>query len=421
VRIAASQHDTKAAPLIEALVRDGHQLVPGPADAFLVDLDTKWNKPLYDARLARGEKVFLYPHAYNTAFLYDGCMDADERVTAHFVVGEGVQEVYRRIGMTVPTYAIGFPWSELRPFRASAAPRRVLFAPEHPLPSGYIRPEHAARNRAVFEALLELDVELTVRHVMALELNGLYHVDGVRFVDASRVEATVQIDSADAVLAVGSFAALSVARGAPTVMFDQSEQPENDNADGTRWTPASWDRWGDYARYPYDFADGPLADLVADAAANDARIREWRDRFIGKPFDPGAFAALFAELCQEPVQESEVRERVVVAWAEEIARRPDLLARYARDAADDHTTLVLYGPDGDQDVIVPALEASFAGCGLAADALPDMLLTVLPRHEVHERTLARRAAAVLTDRDVDGPLADLPSALAPDASSATRV
>lgn len=412
MRIAASQHQTKALPFLTALATHGHQLVPGEADAFLIDLDTKWNKPLYEPRLARGEKVFLYPHAHNTAFLYDGCMAADERVTAHFVVGEGVREIYRRIGMTVPTYAVGFPWTELQPFRRSAPPRSILFAPEHPLGNGYLRPAHAKRNRQVFEALLELDIDLTVRHVMDVEMNGLYSVEGVRFTEAQPDNGVTQIDEADAVVAVGTFAALAIARGAPTVMFDQSEQPENDNADGTRWTPARWGSWGDYARYPYDFADGPLSDLLVDAAAGDESIREWRDLFIGKPFDPEAFALLFAELCREPLAESEVRERVVVAWADEIARRPDLLFRYADHyRGDDRTTLVLYAPDGDQESIVQGLEQAIAASGLADAEQPDMLLTVIPRHEPHERTLARRACAVLTDADVRGPLADLPSAL----------
>jgi hypothetical protein len=339
-------------------------------------------------------------------------MEADERITAHFVVGEGVREIYRRIGMTVPTYAIGFPWTELRPFRSCAEPRKVLFAPEHPLPSGYLRPDHADRNREVFEALLKLDLDLTVRHVGTIDQNGLYPVEGVEFTPAEAATTEPQIDAADVVLAVGSFAALSVARGTPTIMFDQSEIPENDNFDGTVWTPVSWDRWGDYARYPIDFHDGPVGDLIAEAAASDERIREWRDLFIGKPFDPMGFAVLFDELCREPVIETEVRERVVVAWADEITQRPDLLARYARAlAGDDRTTLVLYAPDGDENAIVPALQAAIGATGLDDAELPDMLLTALPGHEVHERTLAGRAGAVLTDRDVSGPLADLPSAL----------
>ena len=423
MRIAASLHENKGWPLVQALLCRGHQMATGEADAFLIDLDTKWNRGLYEPRLARGEKVFLYPHAYNTAFLYDGCMEADERVTAHFVVGEGVREIYRRIGMTVPTYAIGFPWTELRPFRACAAPRRVLFAPEHPLPSGYLRPEHADRNRAVFEALRALpDIELTVRHVGPIELNGLYPVDGVEFTPAEPATMEPQIDAADVVVAVGTFFALSVARGAPTITFDQREVPENDNADGTRWTPSSFDRWGDYASYPIDFADGPIDELVSKAAASDEPIRAWRDLFIGGPFDPIAFASLFEELCRDAVDEAEVRERVVVAYAGEIVRRPDLLARYARSLGDarHRTTLVLYAPDADPNGIVPELQAAIGATGLDEAELPDMLLTALPRHEVHERALARRASAVLTEHDVDGPLADLPAVIEVGAQPAPR-
>lgn len=385
----------------------------GPADVFLLDLDTTFNKPLYEPRLARGEKVFLYPHGPNTAWLYDGCMEADERVTAHFVVADGVRELYRRIGVTVPAYTIGFPWCDLRPFRPSAPPRKVLFAPDHPLGDGFIRPEYAERNRRVFEALLELDVELTVRHIMEVERNGLYAADGVRFVEAQPDNGTAEIDAADAVVAVGTFAALAVARGVPTIMFDQSEPPENDNPDGTRWVPASWHSWSDSSRYPYDFSDAPLGELLTDAAASDDGVREWRARFIGEPFDGAAFAKLLGELGRDPLLESELRDHVVVAWADEIAERPQLLADYARRfAGDERTTLVLYAPDADEDTTIAAVEAAIEASGLDGADVPDMLLTVLARHEVHERAMAARAFALLTGRANSGPLAALPCALA---------
>ena len=421
VRIAASQHQKKAAPFLRALVDHGHQLVPGEADAFLLDVDTTYNRHLYDARLERGEKVFLYPHGHFTAWFYDGPMDPDPRITAHFVVSEGVQEVYRRIGMTMPTYVVGFPWSELRPFRPATPPRKILFGPHHPLGDGRIRPEVAALNRRIFESLLELDIELTVRHIMDVERNGLYHVDGVDFVQAQPDNGTAQIDEADAVVGGGTFAYLAVARGVPTVMYDQSEPPENHNRDGSVWRPQSWDRYADYVRYPYDISDGPIGELLDAAGASDDAIRDWRERFIGRQFDPSAFALLFSDLCREPVLESELRERAVIAWADEIARRPDLLAAYARRfAGDDRTTLVLYAPDADEEAIVADLQRAIDGCGIAEADLPDMLLTVLPRYASHERTMAQRAFAVLTDRDIDGPLADLPSAMAADSGIGVR-
>jgi hypothetical protein len=412
VRIAASQHQTKAAPFLRALLEHGHEFVVDAADVFLLDIDTKWNAPLYEPRLERGEKVFLYPHAPHASYLYDGCIEADQRVTAHFVVSEGVREVYRRIGMTVPTYAVGFPWCELRPFRTCDEPRKVLFAPEHPLGNGYMRPAHRDRNTRVFEALLELDVELTVRHIMSAEQNGLYPVGGVTFVEAQPDNGTAQIDEADAVVAVGTFASLAIARGVPTIMFDQSEPLENDNPDGTTWVPAHWERYGDYVRYPYDFTDGPLGQLLSDACASDARIAEWRERHIGEQFDPSAFATLVRELCREPILEDEVRDQVVVTFADEIVRRPDLLARYAgKWPQGESTTLVVYAPDAEETEIVPQLQAAIERSGVAEPDLPDMLLTALPRHEVHERTIARRACAILSGGDVDGPLADLPDAL----------
>ena len=410
MRIAASQHQKKALPFLTALAEHGHQLVSGDADVFLLDIDTKWNKPIYEPRIRRGEKVFLYPHAPHATYLYDGCFDADPRVTAQFVVSEGVREVYRRIGMTVPTYAVGFPWAELRPFRPADPPRKVLFAPEHPLANGKINPDTAARNRQVFDALLELGVELTVRHIMEIERNGLYPADSVEFVQAKPDNGTDQIDETDAVVAVGTFAYLAIARGVPTVMFDQSKPLINNNPDGTVWRPANWHLYGDYVRYPYDFYDGALGDLLLDAARGDERIRDWRELFIGPQFDPTAFSRLLNELCCDPILESEVRERVVIAWADELTERPGLLADYARRFdGDESTTLVVYAPDAAEEEIVPRIQAAIEATGVAESQLPDMLLTALARHEVHELAMARRASAVLTERAVDGPLGALPS------------
>jgi hypothetical protein len=414
MRFAASQHQKKAAPFVKALIEHGHQLTHGEADAYLLDLDTPYNKHLYESRLARGEKVFLYPHGAFTAWFYDGPFEPDERITAHFLTAKGIKEVYRRIGVNVPAYVVGWPWCKIEPFRACAEPRKVLFGPHHPLADGRLCDQDQQKNRRIFEDLLALpDIELTVRHVLSLERNGIYHVDGVRFVEAHPDNGTAEIDEADVVVTGHTMAYIAIARGTPTVMFDARDTPyAHHNPDDAIWV-ADGTRYAELTRYPYDVSDGPIGGLIKEACASDDAIREWRDNFIGNDFDPSAFSILMNELIREPFLEDELRERVVIAWADEIAERPDLLATYAKQAAgDDTTTLVLYAPDCDEESVVPTLQAAIEASGVTEDQLPDMLVTALPKHEVHERTMARRASAVLTDRDVDGPLADLPSVIA---------
>ena len=419
VLIAASQHQQKAAPFIRALVEHGHRLVRGAADAYLIDLDSPWNRRLYEPHLAGGAKVFLYPHgAPQTAYLYD-CdrYPPDPRVTAHFVIGEGQRELLRRVGVDVPVYVVGWPWSDIRPFRPCADPRRVVFGATHAHErDNFLADMHKERNRSIVEQLVAMELDVTVRYLGDLAVNGLEPVDGVTYVEGASDNSTHDIDNADVVIGDGTFACLAVARGRPTIFTDQADFPIVDEPDGSQSWPNNWDDYKDYRRFPYDISDGPLDELIESAAASDEKIAEWRDLFIGQPFNPTAFARLFGELCVDPLVETELREHVVVAFAGEIAERPELLAEYARRVDGDvSTTLVLYAPDTSEDEIVPMLEQAFAATALGDDALPDMLLTALPRHQVYDVALARRASAVLTGADLAGPLAALPNALRPGA------
>jgi hypothetical protein len=410
MRFAASMHQTKAHPFVHALLRHGHEMVRTGGDVFLLDLDTTPNRQMIDHHAANGSKVFLYPHGPITQTLYDMGFAPDPRVVAHFVPGEGQRELLRRIGVDVPVYTVGWPWSELAPFRATDNPRRVLFAPFHPLDHDGSMPEfQRAANRRIYDQLLELDVELTVRHYMDIEHNGLYPVDGVKYSPSKLDTSTDDIDAADVVLAVGTFAGLSIARGAPTIMFDQAETPYHIKLDGTLVHPEKWDDYKDLVRYPFDIADGPLDELIRTAARSDEPIREWRELFVGGPFDETAFCTLLDKLRRDPVVESELRERVVVAFADELVERPELLTRYSEFAGpNDPVTLVVYAPDRDAETVVEPLQGALAAARLDESNMPDLLLSAIERNEVYERAIARRASALLSDREVTGPLAGLP-------------
>jgi hypothetical protein len=409
IRFAVTPHQTKAQPFIDALLEHGHQMVGFDADAFLIDLDLPQYQHAIQPHRAQGAKVFLYPHGPITQNLYDGMYPWDPEVTAHFVPGEGQREMLRRLGVGVPTYAIGFPWCAQAPFRATDNPRRVLFAPMHPLHhDGSLPDKCKAQNRRIYEDLLGLDVELTVRHFLDFEANGLYPVDGVISSPSDLGTATDDIDAADVVIGVGTLAALAVARGVPTITFDQGDDTFHIKADGSVVHPEREHLYADLMRYPIDTADGPLADLIPYAARSDEPIRRWRDLFIGEPFNPTAFSALVEKLSRDPLVESELRERVVVAFADELAERPELLARYSEFVAPESpVTLVVYAPDTEAEDVVEPLERALAAARLDDSNMPDLLLSAMERTEVYERAIARRASALLSDRDVPGPLGTL--------------
>jgi hypothetical protein len=410
MRFAVTPHQTKAKPFVQALLSHGHAHVGTRADVFLIDLDLPQYRPAFEPHLAQGAKVFLYPHGPITQNLYDGMYPWDPRVTAHFVPGEGQRELLRLIGVDVPSYAIGFPWCELAPFRATANPRRVLFAPMHPLHhDGSLPDDCKAINRRLYEQLLELPYELTVRHFLDLERNGLYPVDGVAYSPSDLGTATADIDQADVVIGVGTLAGLAIARGAPTITYDQGVETFHLKADGARVYPEREHLYADLMRYPIDIADGPLDELIRMAARSDETIREWRELFIGGPFDPTAFCLLLEKLTRDPLVESELREHVVVAFADELAERPELLTRYSEFAGPaSPVTLVVYAPDTEAEAVVEPLEAAIATARLDDSNMPDLLLSAIERNDVYERAIARRASALLSDREVTGPLADLP-------------
>jgi hypothetical protein len=412
MRVSLRHHLAIGQPFARALDAAGHELVDRSADVFMVDLDLPYYRQFIDPQLAAGAKVFTYPHGVGVHHYWDGIDPPYEPVHGTFVIAEGYAEVYRRLGMTRPLYVVGWPYCEQRPFRATDAPRKVLFAPEHPLQNGYLSDWQRQLNVDVYSALLEVPgIDLKVRHLYALEQNGIWGVDGVEYVQGQPDNSIDDIDAADVVVAIGTYAHLSVARGAPTIFFGQNVHPSNGEHPGERVYCKSWDRWRDYARYPFDMSDGPAADLIAAAARSEDPVREWKHRFIGDPMTTEGFDAQL-ERAVAVARLPELRSLVVVAHAQEVAADVDLLRAYtAAFGAGDDATLLMVAPGGNEHALVGALQLAFAEIGLDDDALPDMVLTTDPLTPAGEWAIAQRAAAFLSERpDELAPagLADLP-------------
>ncbi len=389
MKIALADRHHKSLKLAQALQAAGHEFVQGPADVLLIDHDAPRPAPyreVVEAWAKRGAKVFIYPHGALPLVSWDGLHPPCPLVSGNFVIAQGHAEVMRRYDYPIPTHVIGWPFCEIAPFRPAPRLRRLLFAPMHPSDTGHLAPGELDLNRRIYEQLLRLPVELTVRHIKTLEQNGLWPVEGVRYVHGLPDNSVADIDAADAVVTcVGTYSSLSIARGRPTVVYGQDIQPNYGVPDEPLIRMRNWDRYADYMRFPFDADDGALADVLAEAARSDERIRDWKRLFIGAPFDGPRFAAMLEQLVDDPaaaagagsppVAQAGARAFSVLAFVSEVVERPSLLAEYAAlFGPDEQATLVLRASAALGDAVVEQVQAVIAAAGLDDGSLPDVLL-----------------------------------------------
>ena len=423
ISFTVKDHGGKAMKLAIALHQAGHKLVEtGPADLFLIDLDPPLfgYRELIDAHKAMGAKVLLYPHGAAPALEYDGLYEPYEAIDGRLVIGPGHSELLRRIDYHAPAPAIGWSLCDMLPFRARRDVRSVLFAPLHPSGYGTLVDEYRQANAEAYARLLKGPWDLTVRHLGTREQNGLWHADGVNFVQGNMDNGYAEIDAADAVVAgEGTFPSLAIARGVPTVYYSQTMPAAYGVPDEQTVPLRRADRYRDYVRYPFDVADGPLDEVIHAAARSEAPIADWKRRFIGEPFDAQRFVALMERMVLEPPAPSAIdatRDLTVAAFADELLERPALLADFAdRFGPDDDATLVVWGPGVEGDALLETVQQAVLAAGIDDERLPDVLLLPLPGTPAVDRALAARADALLSKWPAAGLVGELPrfGALAP--------
>lgn len=286
--VAVRDHQGKSTPYARALAQHGWDVRPigQPADVFLTDLDVVRGgyRYLIDGYRDAGAKIVMYPHGANVLTIWDG-LDEPYPVDLCVTIGEGHKAVMEAYGYPFPVLAAGWALCEQRKFRQTEG-RRILFAPTHPLGSGFLSDRDKKANADTFGALLSQG-RVTVRHVGTLEQNGLWldgeckyeHVDMNLCVSDQLVSTLAMIDDADVVVtSPGTFLHLAVARGCPVVAFQQIEPgTDPEGPEETVFPVASWDRYRELMTYPHDLAD-PLA--VQTACMFEAQ--GWRERFVGQ-------------------------------------------------------------------------------------------------------------------------------------------
>lgn len=321
MRFAIFEFEGKEAYLRQTLSAKGHEPAAriDETDLLLVDTDAGWAYPrpaMIEAAAAAGAKVVLYPHGgMPCCWQYDGIATPDPRVDLRLEHGPGSIEVAESFGADLKQAAPGWLFSPTRPFKPVKKPRRVLFAPLHPIIEGLGMPMNGhdpapAWNQRVYRALLGLGYQVVVSLVGPPHRNGIWPHPRANLVENPQMSFPAsyeQVMAADLVVAAGTVGALGVACGKPTVMFGQDNW--QDYVNGEYPQAEHPELYRDLIRYPLD-ADGDLGETILRACAGSPEVDEWRAAYIG---DDGTAAAigLLEKLVNKPVRKPKT-EHVVI-------------------------------------------------------------------------------------------------------------
>jgi len=291
-----SGHQGKETAYIHALRKNGYK--PSIQDRMrgikfiLYDMDGGHRIDRLERYHKRGLRIFLYPHAARPQIIWDGIWEVWPHTTCIFVPGPGHKEVMRRYGYPLPIEVTGWTYCGILPFKPVEKPVNILFGPIHPAVSGWICEEDKEANQQTFKRLFtycrESGAHLTVRHIRALENNGLKRIAGVTYIQGRPDLAIQEIDQADVVIGHQTFAYLAIARGKPTLMMREDLPPHTVWHGKTQWVK-SWEKYADIMKYPLDILAENTAEVIQKACQGSTEAADWKKRFISMQFDPKTF------------------------------------------------------------------------------------------------------------------------------------
>ncbi len=243
----------------------------------------------------RNIPLFLYPHSARPNIMYD-IWRPWPFTKANFVIAEGHAEVMRRIGYPCPLEISGWTYTDILPFRESRPDEKikVLFAPIHPIKSGYLHEVDRELNFQVFKTLLAMpDIDITVRHIGRLEENKLFRSRKAHFIEGQPDGTTAEIEQADIVISAYTHAYMTVALGKPLLMMGERARPHAGNQLWTGWGE-QWEKYKDYMTYPFNVCDvvgepKKALETMIQAMKPNKNVEKWKKLFIGKPFDGNYF------------------------------------------------------------------------------------------------------------------------------------
>ncbi len=246
----------------------------------------------------KGKPYFMYPHAARPMVQYDGSLTPRKDCRTMFVSAPAGVYLMERIGYPCEVVEVGWSLCPIRRFWPRAYAEEITYAPIHPNANGYLNEVDKKLNCAAYARLVDYaeknDARILVRYCGSIEQNGLEKEFGeahnrVIWKQAEKDGSYEDILRADLVVSHQTFAYMAVALGVPCVMMGEDIAPRTGNRDDGFTFSAHFDDYRDYLAFPLDILNGDPEKVIQTAISTDEPIKEWRDHFIGHPFDPDYF------------------------------------------------------------------------------------------------------------------------------------
>lgn len=288
-------HQLKGQAYAEALRLAGYYPTPSVAQAqfLLTDRDvTKAAREMLNHASQHGLPCILYPHsAAPPTVRWDGMYQPHPGITVVFVHAPGHKAVMQSYQFPHRVEVAGWSYSPIKEFRPSQKLETVLFAPIHPNHNGWLSEEDQDLNRRT-QALLvrlskELGFKLRVRYLRFLAQNGLERAPEVQYIRGFPDLSYKDIEEADLIVSHETFASISVALGKPTLMFGEDIAPRLGHSPELYTHAVHWKDYQHLMAFPLDLLNcsDPKA-LIAETLQSDLKVRDWKTRMIGQPFNP---------------------------------------------------------------------------------------------------------------------------------------
>lgn len=303
MRFYSYSRQNKDLAFISALLKRGAIRMRNPeaAQVILTDVDLPARINKFIPEIEEGKKlIFVYPHSAIPNVFWDGIAAPSDKVSIAFVPAPGHRAILEKIGYPCRIEEVGWGLSEIREFVPRNKIRNVLFAPIHPNQSTFLSAEDKGTNAKTFTRLLDFAkrdsrVTVTVRVNGTLKNNGIWHDPRVTYIqsemDANKAGSAIL--KADVVIGKYTFAYISVAMGAPTVMMGEDITPKSGKDEGSLTKVSSWESYKSIMKFPLDALDESrsMEEILSLAGNGDYDIiRDWKARMIGKPFSGTRFA-----------------------------------------------------------------------------------------------------------------------------------
>lgn len=302
-------HQHKAKAYIMALKHAGYKLTYSIKNSSFILMDFEWagvfagykkelRMPFSFAESAK-KPVFLYPHSVRPNIPFDLIDKQYEGTKALFTIAKGHKEVLERIGYPNPIEVTGWSYTDIKPHTQRVEKNkkiRVLFAPIHPVGTGFLPDIDRELNAKTYKLLLGMldNITLTVRHLQPLVHNGLWENRLVRFVASGPTGDTSDMNRADIVISAFTYAHMAVALGHPLIMLGEGVIPHNSpRNNGELIYAKNWEKYRDYMRYPFNVEDcqtsNDLLNFINEAMEGGQNVEDWKEKFIGEPFNEKKF------------------------------------------------------------------------------------------------------------------------------------